>query len=222
MTDGNEDGATHPVRGGRPAPKGGRGAVVARVLDAAEVLFSEHAYAAVSVRTIADAAGVSHALVHRYIGTKADIMRAVLARHEGGLAAMAAHATTIREAAALMLGGDMERTRRYFRLVLRASMDSVLREVTDVDFPATRLLAGVALAQTAASGREPEIDPRVAVAAVVSLVVGFAGLESDLVREVGLSETPKREIDGQLGLIVDALLRASVPEPPATPQGSSL
>ena len=55
------------------------------MLDAAEELFADHPYGDVSVRAIADTAGVSHALVHRYVGSKADIMRAVLARHEGVL-----------------------------------------------------------------------------------------------------------------------------------------
>ncbi len=200
--------------GGRAAPKGGREAVVARVLDAAERLFADHPYSDVSVRAIADAAGVSHALVHRYAGAKADILRAVLARHEGVLARAAAGATTVREAAALMLAGDMRATQRYFRLVLRVTMDSVLREVTGVGFAATRLLTAVAQGQSAAAGGQAGVDPRVAVAAVVSLVVGFAGLRDNLLPEVELEELSDRELDAQIALVVDLLFAATVPEPP--------
>ena len=207
--------ATQATRGTRGAPRGGRDAVVSRVLDAAEELFSDHPYAHVSVRAIGEAAGVSHALVHRYVGSKADILRAVLARHEGVLAGAASGVTTVREATARMLAGDMRATQRYFRLVLRVSMDSVLRELAGVSFEATRLLTAVAVQQSSAAARERTgVDPRLGVAAVVSLVVGFAGLRDDLLREVGLSGEAVGDLDAQMARIVDALLQATVPDPP--------
>jgi AcrR family transcriptional regulator len=211
--DGERNGAGNATGRGRAAPKGGRDAVVARVLDAAEELFSAHPYADVSVREIADAAGVSHALVHRYVGAKADILRAVLARHEGMFTEAAAGAGTVRDAVALMLGGDMDLAQRYFRLVARVSLDSVLREVADVDFAATRLLAALAAAQVAAAGEDPPVDPRLAVAAVVSLVVGFGALKDVLLREVGIEDMDPRVLDEQMGRIVDATLIATIPEP---------
>jgi AcrR family transcriptional regulator len=205
------------AEGRRVAPKGGREAVVARVLDAAEELFADRPYGDVSVRAIADAAGVSHALVHRYAGSKADIIRAVLARHEGVLALVAADATTVRGAAALMLSGDMKRTQRYFRLVLRVTMDSVLRDVTGVSFEATRLLTRLALAQRADAGADAAagVDVRLGVAAAVSLVVGFAGLRENVLREVGLADIADCDLDAQLARIVDTLLMDTVPEAPA-------
>lgn len=217
MSRTTEDSSTAgATRGRRGAPKGGRDAVVTRVLDAAEELFSDHPYADVSVRAIGEAAGVSHALVHRYMGSKADILRAVLARHEGVLAGAAAGAGTVREAATRMLSGDMRATQRYFRLVLRVSMDSVLRELAGVSFAATRLLTAVAVQQSSVAGRERTgIDPRLGVAAAVSLVVGFAGLRDDLLREVGLSGEAVGDLDAQMARIVDALLQATVPDPPA-------
>ncbi len=211
MADESESRAAESGRGtGRPTPKGGRDAVLVRVLDAAELLFSEHPYADVSVRAVADAAGVSHALVHRYVGTKADILRAVLARREGALAAAAQDATTVRDAAALMLGGDMESARRYFRIVLRICMDSVLRRVTGPDFVATQLLTRTAVADVAAAGVEPEVDPWVAVAAGVSMVIGFAGLQEVLLHEVGLDGADGHLVDEQLARLADLVLRAGV------------
>ena len=58
---------------GRP-----REQTTARILDAAEKLFAERGYTAVSVRDIAAEAGVSHALVHRYLGSKEQVYRAML------------------------------------------------------------------------------------------------------------------------------------------------
>ncbi|MEI6452861.1 MAG: helix-turn-helix domain-containing protein, partial [Actinomycetes bacterium] len=48
----------------------GRDATTAAILDAAEELFHERGYGAVTVRDIAEQAGVSHALVHQYAGSK--------------------------------------------------------------------------------------------------------------------------------------------------------
>ena len=48
----------------------GREATTVAILDAAEELFSVHGFSAVTVRDIAECAGVSHALVHRYLGSK--------------------------------------------------------------------------------------------------------------------------------------------------------
>jgi AcrR family transcriptional regulator len=199
--------------GGRATPRGGREAVVARVLDAAEDLFASQPYADVSVRQIADAAGVSHALVHRYAGSKADLLRTVLERHEGMFTEAAGDATTARQAAALMLGGDMRLIQRYFRLVLRVNLDGALRETAGLQFPATRMLARLAAGQPSA-GAEPDVDPRLAVAAVVSLVVGFAALRDALLAEIGLQDIEPAVLDGQLRRIVDLALRATIPEPP--------
>lgn len=50
----------------------------ARILDAAGDLFIEHGIGAVSIRDIAAAAGVTHALVHRYFGTREQLLAAVV------------------------------------------------------------------------------------------------------------------------------------------------
>ena len=206
------DASASGTDGGHATPRGGRKAVVARVLDAAEDLFASQPYADVSVRQIADAAGVSHALVHRYAGSKADLLRAVLARHEGMFTEAAGDATTAREAAALMLGGDIELIQRYFRLVLRVNLDSTLRETAGLEFPATRLLARLAAAQPSAAA-DPDVDPRLAVAAIVSLVVGFAALKDALLAEVDLQDIEPAVLQEQLRRIVDVTLRATIPEP---------
>jgi AcrR family transcriptional regulator len=52
--------------------------VRAAAVAAATELFAERPPGAVTIRQIAERAGVNHALVHRYIGTKEDLLRAVL------------------------------------------------------------------------------------------------------------------------------------------------
>jgi len=50
----------------------------AQILDTAEQLFTDHGYAATSIRNIADSAGVNPALVHYYFGNKHALLEAVL------------------------------------------------------------------------------------------------------------------------------------------------
>lgn len=50
------------------------------LLNSAELLFAENGYAATSVRSVADRAGVNPALVHYYFGTKHDLLMAVIDR----------------------------------------------------------------------------------------------------------------------------------------------
>lgn len=50
------------------------------ILDVAEELFSEHGYAATSIRQIAEQAGVNPALVHYYFSNKKNLLKNVLER----------------------------------------------------------------------------------------------------------------------------------------------
>jgi TetR/AcrR family transcriptional regulator, repressor for neighboring sulfatase len=67
-------------RGPSPLPVG-RDSVMAAVVEAAGRLFADRGLEQVSVREIAAAAGVNHALVHRHFGTKEQVIHAVL-QHE--------------------------------------------------------------------------------------------------------------------------------------------
>ncbi len=78
-----------PLRGRPPkdasAPRGPDDVVTALV-DAATELFAKRGIVAVSVREVAGAAGVNVGLVHRYVGTKDELVRAVVRRAETRLA----------------------------------------------------------------------------------------------------------------------------------------
>ena len=83
--------------------RGGREQTTAAILDAAEKLFAERGFTAVTVRDIAAEVGVSHALVHRYLGSKQDVYRAMLARSEGAIVSAAADNGELLTATSLML-----------------------------------------------------------------------------------------------------------------------
>ncbi len=52
----------------------------AKILDAAEQLFTDHGYAGTSIRNIADSAGVNPALIHYYFGNKHALLQMILER----------------------------------------------------------------------------------------------------------------------------------------------
>ena len=68
--------------GGTPRPHG-RDACVAAIVDAASLLFAERGPAAVSLREVATAANVNLGLIHRHIGSKNDLLAAVLRARPG-------------------------------------------------------------------------------------------------------------------------------------------
>jgi AcrR family transcriptional regulator len=61
-------------------PPSGKDEVVGALLDAADRLFAASGPADVSLRAIAREAGVNHGLVHRYFGTRDDLVNELLKR----------------------------------------------------------------------------------------------------------------------------------------------
>ena len=161
----------------------GRVATTAAILDAAAELFSERGYSAVSVRDIAERAGVTHALVHQYVGSKDEVFRAVLKRGEGVLASPATDNQDLLESTSLMLRGGLEEPGRAHARLL---VGSALGACPTIALPvASRLSNG---SSSSPSGRrdphlrpseaEKDLDPRLVVACVGSLFLGRVAVES--------------------------------------------
>ena len=112
---------------GPGAGRAGRARTTQAVLAAAQTLFAERGFTAVTVRDIAAEAGVSHALVHRYLGNKEAIYRAVLATNEDAIRGASGDEEELLTAASLMLREGIAHQRSYLRLIraLRAARSFV-------------------------------------------------------------------------------------------------
>jgi AcrR family transcriptional regulator len=165
-----------------------REATTLAILDAAEKLFSERGFAAVSVRDIGQEAGVSHALVHRYLGTKQEIYRAVLRRNEDSIRNAAGATDDLAAAISLMLRKGLLEHRRYLRILAHSALSGLPFDSTTDRFPATERLIEIAEARAAgAPTAGPEgMAPRFAIAAIVSLYLGWAAMEPWILPATGL------------------------------------
>jgi TetR/AcrR family transcriptional regulator, repressor for neighboring sulfatase len=194
--------------------RGGRVQTTADILEAAEKLFSERGFTAVTVRDIAAEAGVSHALVHRYLGSKQDVYRAMLARNEGLLVAAAGDHDELLTATSLMLREGLASQRRYVRLIAHSALHGLSYERTVGRFSATERLVELAQAAAAAEGadRDPDAaDPRFVVATVVALFIGWISAEDWVLRASGLADLSDEEIVGSLERIIFGILRDNMP-----------
>lgn len=95
----------------------------AAVLDAAEVLFADHGYAHVTIRQIADGAGVAPGTVYATFGTKSALVTGLTERAAGDVSigdvlAAVAHATTGHEVVRLVVRNTYELVRRHHRAMM--------------------------------------------------------------------------------------------------------
>ncbi len=98
--------------------KGGasRDAVISAVLDAADRLFRERPTTDVSLRAIAEEAGVTYSLVNRHLGSKEALFEQLMARYRERWLARLGDDATYDDAFDLMLG-DSSDSGAYLRLL---------------------------------------------------------------------------------------------------------
>ena len=173
----------------RRAPRG-RDEVRAAVIDAAADLFARHGTASVSIRDIAAHARVNHGLVHRHFGSKEELVREVIgdliAKIAGEIGARAADGRELPIATLLATGQS-----RYFRVLARALLDGVDVHTMQRSFPVVTALHSAAENARAHGSLPRDVDPKLAVAAAVSLGLGWLVFEPFVVAALGLDAEPE-------------------------------
>lgn len=194
----------------------GREATTAAILDSAEELFYEHGYDDVTVRGIAKQVGVSHALVHQYVGSKEEIFRAVLARNDGLMVAGETGSLSLLESARLILRRGLEPPgREYLRLLMKSALSGLPYDQTTGHFTEVDRLVELAEQRAAAASpverAEKDLDPRLVGACVGSLFLGWVAGESWLRPAWGLQDMDDAEIADGLERVILSILRDHVP-----------
>jgi TetR/AcrR family transcriptional regulator, repressor for neighboring sulfatase len=197
----------------REDARAGREAHENAMLEAAADLFSQHGFAAVSVRDIAAAAGVSHALVHRYLGSKEEIYRAVLRRNENLIRDAGGDTEDLATALSLMLRDSQMRHRQYLRMVVQSALGGLPFDATMGRFPATERLVELAEQRAADAGpaAEDELTPRFVIAAIVSLNLGWAAIEPWILPATGLEDLDEETILAGLERVILGIAAQQLP-----------
>lgn len=167
----------------------GRAATENALVSAAADLFEEMGPNAVSVRAIAERAGVNHGLVHHYFGSKSGLVQAVLERRADESAA------AIRERGVdAVIDPEDGRVRRHVRVLTRVVLDDAAPEGFQARFPIVAYLSGL--------GRETlgMDDDTAALRAsqAVALMVGWLILEPWLLSSAGLGPESVEQARGDL------------------------
>jgi AcrR family transcriptional regulator len=196
--------ASASQRGG--ARRLGRDAVTDAAIRAAADLFAENNPSRVSVRDIAARAGVSHALVHRYLGTKEEILGKVLefnrdeaARQEAdsGMAAALAHGMP---------------AARYLQTAMRASLDGMpLPDSAQLPEPMMRSLR---LGDDARDS-EPSFEAQVRFSAVAAMAASMGIAEDVFLAQSGLKDSDRDRVRDELKRLVTRIMALDCP-PSAT------
>ena len=194
----------------RPA---GRDEVIEAAIQAATELFATHNPTQVSVREIAARAGVSHALVHRYLGSKDDIFRTVLERDRQETARfwMENHgmSTTASTFAPDLPPG------RYLRTAMRAILDGTQLSPADIKFPhADRMLQLLESGAMSAAGDEAVFDPRVLFSAMTAMTAGMALAEDFFLVQSGLEGEDREKVRAEINRLMAHIM--TLAEPPRT------
>lgn len=156
-------------------------------------LFSARGYDGVSVREMASELGVTHPLIHYYLGSKSEIFGAVLRHHEKQLLLPDACAD-LAEALGHFVSDGLCEHGAYLRLVAHAAMDHGSARHPDLEFASARELLRLANeCESMSNLSEDDAEIQLAVASVIALCVGWCLLEPWFVSETDL--LPMNEVE---------------------------
>jgi TetR/AcrR family transcriptional regulator, repressor for neighboring sulfatase len=199
-------GANASALGGE-RPKG-RDSVIDATIRAAADLFAEKNPSHVTVREIAARAGVSHALVHRYLGSKEEILGRVL-EYDREQAEMC-QASSDGTAAAFAQGMP---SARYLQTVMRASLDGMPLPETSQLPHAEPLMHGMRNQEGAPADDESRFDTRVLFSAITAITASMAIAEDLFLAQSGLQSSDRARIRDEVNRLLTCIM--TIDGPPA-------
>lgn len=169
---------------GEPAPRG-RDAVRAAVVAAAEELFAERGYAAVSIRDLAAAAGVNHGLIHRHFGSKDGVLQAVLLGMFSDVGdAARARLDLAAEDYLVRLFPLVYARKRHWQILMRAVLDGFDFTQPGFEFPITRTVVD----HVAALRGADDVETRILAGHAIAAGLGWLLLETYLTPVLNLGD----------------------------------
>jgi AcrR family transcriptional regulator len=178
------------------SPRGDSAVTRQAILAAARRLFAAHGVDGVSVRRIAAEAGVNHALVHRYFGTKDEMVAAILLAEGEAMSALGrpdADAGTSLAALRQVLLHALGEGRTSVMLMLRAEIDGLAPERLLEGEPLRPLvLLRAWLADHAPDGADVDVEALTMV--VGAAMMGLVSCRPVLAAGVGVEQPDDEEL----------------------------
>jgi AcrR family transcriptional regulator len=185
-----EESKTTAPRRRRTQPRG-KAEVMAAVHVAAIDLLAEHGPRGMTLRKVAERAGVNHALIHRHYGTKDALIRTVITEQSRQLGERAAALRPADAATVLRLLQDYP---AYWRVLARVTLDDPAL------LAGGQLPAATAALALLAGGPQADEDTRVAAAVAASTALGWLVFGPHRARVLALESTER--FDEQVGVAV--------------------
>ena len=136
-------------------------------------------------------------------------------RGERGILQAARGIPDILETAGLMLREGLGEHRQYVRLVAHSALHGLSYDRTSGRFAATERLVDLAESAAASASSaeraEKDIDPRLVIACVVSLFLGWAAAESWVLPAAGIRDLDEAEVLAGLERVILGILRDNLP-----------
>lgn len=186
----------------RPPRQRGRASSEKALIDAAILCFAETGPNDVSVRAIAERAGVNHGLVHHYFGSKAGLVHAVVEHMSKRITEAMGEGRSPG-----VLADENSEGLLFARAFSRVVVDGAMPTGIDWDFPLVK-----ALAESAQRVGGLDADAaRIAAVQALAMIMGWALLEPWLLQALG--KTPAEAAEVRLNLPAAALRLANVQVP---------
>jgi AcrR family transcriptional regulator len=187
-----------------PRPSG-RDEVIEATVKAAADLFAERNPSQVSVREIAARAGVSHALVHRYLGSKDEIFAAALAYARTDAAEFWKQEHGMSKTAGTF--ADEHPPGRFVRIVVRAALDGV--KISPEDMKLSDVDAMMQMLQSTPfppEDTERGFDSRLLFSAVTALAAGMYVSGGFFLVQAGLEDADHAQVYSELNRLIRRIL----------------
>ncbi|HET6475127.1 MAG TPA: helix-turn-helix domain-containing protein [Thermoleophilia bacterium] len=169
---------------------------MASIVAAAGRLFSEHGTEAVSIRQIAARAGVSHTLVHKYFGSKEELVCDVIGARDDQFAGLLSQVSSDRDALRETTRAVL-RSREQLRTTMYAALEGRSAEEVGWSWPTMRIFAERFMGEDAVGqgdAGEPAVDPPMVAAAMAALLLGWSVLQEMLLEMTGLEDLGEEDV----------------------------
>lgn len=182
----------------------GRQAVEEALIEASIEVFATRTPDTVTVREIADLAGVNHGLVHQYFGSKQGLVERTIKHLADDLVPAAKDAARASTAIPVLLDHLVEHP-AYVRLLTWSLLGEGGTPELGHDFPALKAL--MSRSSDEPGDRPTRFDPRIAAAIVTSLMFGWVMYRDYIDHAVDLSGLSHHEIHQAMSESILTVLR---------------